>query len=304
MQPIEIIERNNLSFVESLTDAIGEILRLTGPIGGKNLSNFYFRGQNSTKFDLRPRIMRQGGFFIDEMYAVRMIFQKHANLFEKDTYMIDRLSRLRHWNFPTRLLDVTLSPLVALYFALYGDNTGDGVVYIVGFDDSELKTRDSDSISVLANYSLISKIQQDHILSLASQDDCDGCDWLNACEPLVQVVQRERPYFTNSISRTTFSRYYIVDAAHIHARIASQAGAFIMFGPASPIEQSTNSFIRKHVTAAVVIRSAHKRKIMLDLNRLGINKRALFPEIESTVEFINNNWYKTYDYVPNNCIDG
>ena len=45
----------------------------------------------------------------------------------------DVLAKLQHYGFPTRLLDATSNPLVALYFACAGKNESekDGAVYVL-----------------------------------------------------------------------------------------------------------------------------------------------------------------------------
>jgi len=133
MRTIDLISQYRVIVADNLLSAIGALHYMSGPFDSRNFTEFYFRGQNSVDFDLRPRLMRRRNPLIDEMYAIRMIFQRHETEFAEDKYMIVRLSRLRHLEFPTRLLDITSNPLVALYFALYGKNTSDGVVYTLGF---------------------------------------------------------------------------------------------------------------------------------------------------------------------------
>lgn len=56
----------------------------------------------------------------------------HNNTKEFEMSRFDILAKLQHFGFPTRLLDVSSNPLVALYFACSDKNEmeNDGAVYI------------------------------------------------------------------------------------------------------------------------------------------------------------------------------
>ncbi|MFN2767667.1 FRG domain-containing protein, partial [Escherichia coli] len=73
--------------------------------------------------------------------------------FNDDRLMFDKLVRAQHYGLPTRLLDVSLNPLVALYFAYNEEiqHNANGVVHLLDFAKNRVRFSDSDTISLISN---------------------------------------------------------------------------------------------------------------------------------------------------------
>lgn len=95
----------------------------------ESLGNSWFRGQGSEKWGLESTLERDANNFgvrrdilWDREQTMLHLFKKRAHLylrdFEAPKDLFEWFSLIRHYGGPSRLLDVTSSYLVAVYFAL------------------------------------------------------------------------------------------------------------------------------------------------------------------------------------------
>lgn len=93
----------------------------------------YFRGQDNVSYKLVPSLARQlsGPCNLEsglERRIVEYVEERFPETFGEIHTPIDKLAFLQHHVAPTRLLDITSSSLVALYFAVANNPKADGEV--------------------------------------------------------------------------------------------------------------------------------------------------------------------------------
>ena len=128
MNEITVSSWNDLQ-TELFTDSWNEKL-------GRFRSRYAFRGLSDSNYKLESRLARHGGDFRKLEKHLLRNFKKyaHRSVVEKDSIW-NWLSVAQHYGLPTRLLDWTYSPFVAMHFATADIDTFnvDGVIWAVNY---------------------------------------------------------------------------------------------------------------------------------------------------------------------------
>ena len=213
---------------------------------------------------------------------IREIISLFPQEFVNDSSMFDKLVRLQHYGLPTRLLDVTRNPLIALYFAVSDSQHDytDGAIFAFEAQNERCKFFDSDVVSCMSNLSNLSYDEKQVLVETTASTINDFMK-IHAADRLLQFIKVEKPHFMPRIKRIDLFKPVIVTPKMNNPRISAQAGAFILFGLS---RKNGPDYSRTIKPKKFVIDKTAKPKIRARLESLGIDSRVLFPEIQSATK--------------------
>jgi hypothetical protein len=233
---------------------------------GRYKSRFAYRGMSTHGYSLSSSLMRVGGEFVNvEPHLLRQFRKYGSSVISVPDDDWHWLAVAQHYGLPTRLLDWTYSPLVALHFATVNVDkySDDGVVWMVNYQDLHKATLPS---SVLAHL----KRTNTWIFT---------ADILKACYPTLGDFE------TNAAGDGDASALFF-EPPSIDQRIFNQFGYFSVANVAS---LSLDTILDSYPTVAthqVVVPAKLKWEIRDKLDQSNISERVLFPGLDGIAAWL------------------
>lgn len=253
-----------------------------------------YRGHSDELYQPEPNIYRSlegtPAFFTNEQLLIQEVVRLMPDEFS-GLSAFQTLAKLQHYGLPTRLLDVTTNPLVALFFACGGSQDLDGEVVV--FPNQPVFGEDSLEVEWLSKWALNGR------WGVATEQDifdavgCSRTDESPVLEPRPELL------------KTLTQRFTAVRPKHTNDRLRSQSGAFLIAG--ITIDSSTHEdgdlLIRPHRGSMdpatgvdksveiheprIIVESEAKSSILRQLNQININWSTMFPDPQNVIKYVH-----------------
>lgn len=264
--------------------SVGEFIEKVLNLNNGPKEVFYRGHSNRAKYRLEPFLFRKderGNFKYleaeDRMY--RELLVSNSVDFHGDIYTLDRLVRMQHYSLPTRLLDITSNPLIALYFACKSNQSELGEVIVLSMNREQIKYFDSDTASCIANLTRLTKDSKDSINY--SSLELRTFNKQREVKQLLHFIKEEKPFFEGRINPRHLRSVICVKGKHTNSRISFQSGAFLLFGQDAALDENGTPEI-----SVMRIAIRNKPQVLKQLDQLNINESTVFPYIESSAKYI------------------
>jgi hypothetical protein len=228
-----------------------------------------FRGQREASWSLVPSISRHAAKFpvdVAEKIAI-WAFKRRAHHYLESSHLptseLEWLALMQHHSAPTRLLDWTRSPYVALFFALEQEpSTPFCAVWAINIGECYTHA--------------IRKIR----------GISDGLKYLNAHDSLI-----EDNIFASAIASNSAKFVVPLEPSRMNERLSVQRGLFLVPGDVNvSIEENLLTMSKdkaKKMISKIVISKTLRTDILSELIRMNITSASLFPGLDGFSAYIS-----------------
>lgn len=273
-------------------------MMINNPVGVQ----FLYRGLSNKDYELLPGIFRKQIDIIDklkikndryrewakEIDILKAFIHEASSIISMPIESIEQWAEYaQHYGVPTRFLDWSKNPLVALYFCVRDNNTQDGSIWVLH----------------AKNY------QRYMLKSLRKQDDLE----IKTPHMIVKDLIEGNSDLSYELP-ILYTPYYV------DARMSAQSSYFMVWGTCEePLEKILESdtlkmqlpekttrerVYGKHESEALIFRffvhACDKQMILHELDTVGINEKTLFPGLDGIGRYIERKYRFDYNEMLNN----
>ena len=229
---------------------------------GRFRSNYAFRGRTSAAEDLRTSLLRLGGDARGlEGYLLRN-FRKYARRGDVPSDSVwDWLALGQHHGLPTRLLDWTYSPFIALHFAT-----------------ANLDAYDRDGVVWAMDYTRVHEQLPDTLRDVL---DHEGA---NVFTP--ELLNRAAPGFRELDALADEPFCLFLEPPSLDERIVNQYALFaLLSSPTTSLDDWLSG--REELIRKIVVPAELKWEVRDKLDQANINERVLFPGLDGLTAWLS-----------------
>lgn len=257
---------------------------------------FYYRGHYKSSYELIPSVFREGNWEREDYYYHEIMVHCPQH-FQYNSHL-DKLVTMQHYDCPTRLLDVTSNPLVALFFACknFGckncELSNEGEVLVFPVLSKDVVYSDSDRalmLSCIPRFSTTDKTEllnatQRSLFSGKFKQVSGGSRYDDSIvEKFYHEITTELPSFKRELKPLDLLQPLFVQPNKTNGRIIKQDGAFIINGLSFDSYEAKEKL--KNLTHTS-IKICNQKGILEELSSIGIHEASLFPEVDKVAHYL------------------
>ncbi len=315
--------------VQELLDSFKQMRLMTESIynaegySDRPRKKYFYRGHGCLNYQLIPKVFRSKKHLENEHNLYKEIQVRNADRFLTGSGRLELLTTMQHYGLPTRLLDITASPLVALYFAVSEekDHHRDGELIVFNMYYDKIKYFDSDTVEILTALSTLTSYEKlelakvslnalkeyienvleerrkrPHQIELITESELEKIIQKYNTYPIVKKLNNEveKEYGIHLGEINPFDLFSVVPVQpkQTNERIIRQQGAFIAYGLMGEkvARKLTERYMYKERGKIVkyIIPAENKKDILLELESLGINAATIYPELDKVADYLQS----------------
>ena len=309
------IDKNAITFYVndfSQYNALISFLNDNRSYGGDHLWSLFYRGVKDSSYELKSSL-RVSGLERYESRIINDLYILHPHEFEGCKTDFEMIAKMRHYGLPTRFIDFSRNPNIALWVACEEFENKDGLIYVLSSQHDVLPVRMAEILCQFARFddgfdmiderAIYNQIGIDNLKYYIQNMWCLGGSMF--FEP-PRIDQRE----VNQES------IFLAECNELYHVFWSNGGRESVWLDENNHQLFINSHFKKlpehllddHLVCGslksvdsyslyhhirIVIPSASKESMLKELNYRGINRAFMYPTIDNSVEIIKKRYQNT-----------
>lgn len=265
-----------------------------------NTNSLYYRGHENSEYRLLPSIYRSDILLENENYIFNEMLAECNGEFVDCKTQFSKLVKMQHLGIPTRLLDITTNPLVALYFScLERDKETCGEIIVISSSKRQYSFEQNKAVVIKSYLSSFSKSEKDEISTILNGNN-DYYLPLASQNKINDIFSRASCKISDIVSKEEIESVVITYPPKNNPRILNQHGLFLLVG----LEKSRES-CQEHLESlryrkdgkleVYLVPAKCKKLINGELEACEINNSTMFPESPNIALHIKDKYSGKFD---------
>ncbi len=286
------------TYIKSVSDLLSLLEKFNYQFSQTHRTDgFIFRGMSDKKWKLLPGVLREfeeeqkselveggaisGNIYISSEIEILSHFKKEASGILNHVPQADNLTWLQyaqHYGVPTRLLDFTANPLVALFFCCQSESKADGSLWIINTANFHRWSSDEDICKDKTLRHTRKSIIDTILLNMSSAGLAES-EELTKNRPILFIP----PYIDQRMSAQS-SRFMLWgnnDSALDNMEIEDNEMVLC------PDGMRIDTINDQRFWAKLIVPSNCKHSLVRELDLLNINEKSIFPGLDGIGKYIN-----------------